>query len=96
MLAMHAVFLISISFFTFFLSFSLFFSFPFNNLCNFKDDAAHKQTITGKRLAVQMEIYSEKIQYLQMGIATRVRKQLLANHSMLCVKVKREGTRTQN
>ena len=88
MLAMHAVFLISISFFTFFLSL-FFFSFPFNNLCNFKDDAAHKQTINGKRLAVQMEIYSEKIQYLQMGIATRVRKQLLANHSMLCVKVKR-------
>lgn len=88
MLAMHAVFLISISFFTFFLSLS-FFSFPFNNLCNFKDDAAHKQTINGKRLAVQMEIYSEKIQYLQMGMATRVRKQLLANHSMLCVKVKR-------
>lgn len=95
MLAMHAVFLISISFFTFFLS-PFYFSFPFNNLCNFKDDAAHKQTINGKRLAVQMEIYSEKIQYLQMGIATRVRKQLLANHSMLCVKVKRKGTRTQN
>lgn len=75
--------------FLYFLSFSFFFSFPFNNLCNFKDDAAHKQTINGKRLAVQMEIYSEKIQYLQMGMATRVRKQLLANHSMLCVKVKR-------